>query len=299
MYNVQWHKDGSYYIRAGDHHFWQFRSNIVRDAWMALWKEGRDGNLGSVELNDLAYVAINPHTLTSDTFAFFKKQNEGEEAAFILRFSPEPVQAHLPRTATLSVQDTSLQHVPRKPEEPTHFAWATSKKTGKPHANDGWEYEMKSGEKVKVIKDVGRNWYVVIGRSGVTGYCHSSWLDFGNGHNHENPKTAYVRFLENIREMLVPGKLRQFPTMTSYIDMCTKSECQRVKEDGSSLGICAHDLMMLLAGSGCYSYEWLKDGRNMWHPDRFSRYCAPAFAKQLKAEAQQMFVMYTLLMEVA
>jgi methylenetetrahydrofolate dehydrogenase (NADP+)/methenyltetrahydrofolate cyclohydrolase/formyltetrahydrofolate synthetase len=270
----------------------------MREAWITLWKENVDGHIRSVKLNELAYVTIDPHALTSETFAFFKKQKEDEEPAFILRFGQEPVQARLSPINKPSAQDTSLQHMPRKPDVPAHFTWATSKKTGRPHANDGWEYEMRSGEKVRVMKDAGRNWYIVSGRTGVTGYCHSSWLDFGDGHHHEDPKTAYVRFLKDIQEVLVSGNLREFPAMPSYIDTCTKPECQQVKEDEASVGICVHDLMVLLGGSGCYSHEWLKESRNMWHPDRFSRYCVPAVADQLKAKAQQMFVLYGLLMEM-
>jgi methylenetetrahydrofolate dehydrogenase (NADP+)/methenyltetrahydrofolate cyclohydrolase/formyltetrahydrofolate synthetase len=67
---------------------------------------------------------------------------------------------------------------------------------------------------------------------------------------------------------------------------------------GEGVGICAHDLKVLLAGSGDYSVAWLKDARNQWHPDRFGWYCAAESVGPLKAKAEQMFVLYGLVMEM-
>jgi methylenetetrahydrofolate dehydrogenase (NADP+)/methenyltetrahydrofolate cyclohydrolase/formyltetrahydrofolate synthetase len=56
-------------------------------------------------------------------------------------------------------------------------------------------------------------------------------------------------------------------------------------------------LEVLLRGSGRYSYAWLKEERNIWHPDRFSRFCQADFVDQLKVKAEQMFVLYGVLMQ--
>ena len=53
----------------------------------------------------------------------------------------------------------------------------------------------------------------------------------------------------------------------------------------------------LLQASGKYSYEWLKEERNLWHPDRFARFVHPDHMERLTLMAEQMFVMYGILME--
>lgn len=85
--------------------------------------------------------------------------------------------------------------------------------------------------------------------------------------------------------------------MKSYVHDCTKVECKPQKQDESLLGICVHDLLALLEGSGRFSYEWLKEGRNLWHPDRFAQFCKPEEAERLKPMAEEMFVMYGILMD--
>jgi hypothetical protein len=85
--------------------------------------------------------------------------------------------------------------------------------------------------------------------------------------------------------------------MTKYVDECTRAGCQPLKEDVSGLGICTHDLLVLLQASGKYSYGWLKEERNVWHPDRYARFCHPDHVERLRLQAEQMFVMYGILME--
>ena len=36
--NVQWHLNGSHYIKNDDHHEWKFTTDSVRSAWDELWK---------------------------------------------------------------------------------------------------------------------------------------------------------------------------------------------------------------------------------------------------------------------
>jgi methylenetetrahydrofolate dehydrogenase (NADP+)/methenyltetrahydrofolate cyclohydrolase/formyltetrahydrofolate synthetase len=156
---------------------------------------------------------------------------------------------------------------------------------------------LRKGETVKVIHDMGRNWFVVTDKKDVKGFVHGSWLVFGDGAVHKDSKTAYGQFVEDIRELLKPGQLQSFLAMTSYVDECTERDCQLLKEDVSKLGICTHDLRALLQASGKYSYEWLKEERNLWHPDRFARFIHPDHMERLTLMAEQMFVMYGILME--
>jgi methylenetetrahydrofolate dehydrogenase (NADP+)/methenyltetrahydrofolate cyclohydrolase/formyltetrahydrofolate synthetase len=214
------------------------------------------------------------------------EQKNGAEADFVLCFGDEPVQSRL------TPSDVYVKEKPAEPIQPAP-TWAKCKKSGR--AKDGWDLEVSKGERVKVLRDMGQGWYVVEGRMG-KGWCHGSWLDFSVARVQEDASEAYVRFRDDVARALVPGQLRAFPAMASYVDVCTRAECKGVKGEG--VGICAHDLKVLLAGSGDYSVAWLKDARNQWHPDRFGWYCAAESVGPLKAKAEQMFVLYGLVMEM-
>ena len=158
---------------------------------------------------------------------------------------------------------------------------------------------MNKGDRVKVLKDMGRDWFIVLGREDAKGYMHGTWLDFGNSKMHADPRSAFHRFQEDLQRLLVPGQLTEFPVIKDYIDSCTDNACQQYKEAEGSLGICLHDLEVLLGGSGNYCHTWLKESRNVWHPDRFARYCHPDHVEHLKPMAEQMFVYYGILMAMA
>jgi hypothetical protein len=190
--------------------------------------------------------------------------------------------------------DQRMEHIPHKFKEAVLFPWATSKKTVRPHGQDTWELEFKKGGKVKIIRDMGCNWFVVVDGRGGDGWVHGSWLDFGDCKVHADAKEVYKHFKEDLAKVLVPDQLRNFPTMTGYSNPCTKPECRPLKEDTVQLGICVHGLAILMEGSGCLSYDWLKAERNVWHPDRFARFCHPKHTDRLKLLAEQMFVMLRL-----
>ncbi|CAN9150388.1 unnamed protein product [Alternaria alternata] len=327
--NIQWHANGSYYIKSGDHHLWNFQANLVRVEWNKLWKGARQDER-MVRINkELAYVLISPHTKKGETFAFIKKHSAGLDTPYIVHFEGEPIHANFdgddgsdqptlssspPGTVSDTdssrnsrarplaryephVSDQQTRHVSIKTEDDVSFQWATTKKSGRPHRADSWELVLRKGETVKVIHDMGRNWFVVTDKKDVKGFVHGSWLVFGDGAVHKDSKTAYGQFVEDIRELLKPGQLQSFLAMTSYVDECTERDCQLLKEDVSKLGICTHDLRALLQASGKYSYEWLKEERNLWHPDRFARFIHPDHMERLTLMAEQMFVMYGILME--
>ena len=258
---------------------------------------------------------------------FIKKQLQGHEPRFIVSFEGEPVHSNLaigtlqatinpvtggegphslqsgqqafPLRDGAPLSDQRIQHVLQAPEKDLPFQWAMSKKSGRPHANDGWELELEKGKKVKVIRNMERDWFLVIGAKGKQGYVHGSWLDFGDGKMHCDSKAAYTQFQRDVEKLQsVSGQLVKFPTMASYVDECTKPGCQTLKEADTTLGICVHDLGQLLRASGSCSYEWLREGRNVWHPDRFARFCHAEHVDKLKPMSEQMFVMYTKLMDV-
>ena len=273
------------------------------------------------------YVFISPHTQNGETFAFIKKHSAGLDAPFIVHFEGEPIHSNLGTASeqpTLSIShsettsdtdssqnsrsqptashepyspDQRMKHVPRRAEEDVHFQWATTRKSGRPHRAESWESELRKDEKIKVVRDMGRDWFAVIDGTGMKGWVHGSWLAFGDHTVHRDSKAAYDRFVGDLGDLLRPGQLQDFPTMTKYVDECTRAGCQPLKEDVSGLGICTHDLLVLLQASGKYSYGWLKEERNVWHPDRYARFCHPDHVERLRLQAEQMFVMYGILME--
>jgi methylenetetrahydrofolate dehydrogenase (NADP+)/methenyltetrahydrofolate cyclohydrolase/formyltetrahydrofolate synthetase len=238
-------------------------------------------------------VAIDAHTSTSETFALVKKQKSGEEPPFILHFGQEDVYARLPST-----------HYDLKPIDPkkeyAQFRWALCMKSGRPHNSDKWELDLKKGQRVKVFETLKGNWHIVADEKGRKRYAHSSWLDFADRRLHrapENAKAVWSRYSEDVRKMLDSTPISTFISMTDYVDVCTKTGCKATKEDQYLLGICVHDLKVLLGGSGRFCLEWVKKRRNVWHPDKFVRYCAPEAAGPVMIKAQQLFVLHGMLLE--
>lgn len=193
-------------------------------------------------------------------------------------------------------QDTRLQPINRDPSKPKSFRWAVSKRSGRPHPKDSWELELTQGQKVKVWADLGRNWHVVEGEGGVRGWVHGTWLAFSGSRVDKDARSTYQRFQADMRTLLVPDQLRDFPPLRDYMGECADAACRALRED-ARLGVCVHGLRGLLRGSGCYSYEWLKEERNVWHPDKFARYCRAEYKEGLKGCAQEVFVLYGVLMD--
>ena len=63
--NVQWHANGSYYIKSGDRHLWYFQSRLVSLEWNRLWESvGRDERMGRI--NEELAVSIHACCPTCD-----------------------------------------------------------------------------------------------------------------------------------------------------------------------------------------------------------------------------------------
>lgn len=173
-----------------------------------------------------------------------------------------------------------------------------SKRKGRPHCTDSWELELKKGEKVKVWEEKGANWYIVERKGGSRGFVHGTWLAFCGEKVHKDLGSAYTRFQEDTRQLLIPGsQLRTFPVLRDYTNDCANAACEALKS-GSEVGICAHELQTLVEGSGCYSYEKLRQDRMVWHPDKFARFCHPEHRERLRGSAQELFVLYGVLMDM-
>jgi methylenetetrahydrofolate dehydrogenase (NADP+)/methenyltetrahydrofolate cyclohydrolase/formyltetrahydrofolate synthetase len=52
--NVQWHEDGSFFLRSSDYCRWAFRTAIMRGAWRNLWQDFENGKPGPEHMAELA-----------------------------------------------------------------------------------------------------------------------------------------------------------------------------------------------------------------------------------------------------
>ncbi|KAF2637588.1 hypothetical protein P280DRAFT_109466 [Massarina eburnea CBS 473.64] len=86
------------------------------------------------------------------------------------------------------------------------------------------------------------------------------------------------------------GKLLStFPYLPTSVTTCKLPACAAQKSDPSSLRACKHDVERLLRASGLYSYEWLRQERIRWHPDRFGRMCEEGWRDEGRRLAEEMF----------
>ncbi|PVH98095.1 hypothetical protein DM02DRAFT_657657 [Periconia macrospinosa] len=86
-----------------------------------------------------------------------------------------------------------------------------------------------------------------------------------------------------------PRLLTTFPYLPPSITTCVLPSCIPHKSDPRGLRACKHDVERLLRASGLYSYEWLRQERIRWHPDRFGRLCEVGFREEGRRVAEEMF----------
>ncbi|KAF1945036.1 hypothetical protein EJ02DRAFT_339546 [Clathrospora elynae] len=91
--------------------------------------------------------------------------------------------------------------------------------------------------------------------------------------------------------------LTSFPYLPSTITTCALTACSILKSDLDSIHACQHDVERMLRASGLYSYEWLRQERLRWHPDRFGRLCEESWRETGKKMAGEMFKLISALME--
>jgi hypothetical protein len=91
--------------------------------------------------------------------------------------------------------------------------------------------------------------------------------------------------------------LSSFPYLPDNITTCALPSCKILKLDPDGIHACQHDVEKLLRASGLYSYEWLRQERLRWHPDRFGRLCEESWKEAGKKMAGEMFKLIVGLME--
>ncbi|KAF2998180.1 hypothetical protein E8E13_003779 [Curvularia kusanoi] len=290
---VAWHPDGSYFLRGAQACYWNFEAETTAQAWAELWS-GKSSKPSFRELSYLALVALDPHVPAGGTFAFIKKQHGGQAAAFVFRVYQDIMHTSRTIKAIHAAEECQLQHVPPKVEELQFFRWAVCTKDGRPHKYDSWEVSLKKHQKVKVWKDVGNDWYSVE-TEGVEGYAHGSYLAFIGQSAHKDSCKMFSRFQAFV-DTLATQQLRKFPSLREFVHDCEAAACKHMKST-SPIDICLHELRALLEGSSDYSYQWLKEDRIKWHPDKFARFCHAEHVNELKSCAQELFVLYGVLID--
>ncbi|KAI8931130.1 hypothetical protein NX059_011484 [Plenodomus lindquistii] len=94
-----------------------------------------------------------------------------------------------------------------------------------------------------------------------------------------------------------PTLLQSFPYPPLPSPPCILAPCVLLKLEPNGLRACQHDVERLLRSSGSYSYEWLRQERLRWHPDRFGRLCAEGWREEGKKMGGEMFKVLSALME--
>ena len=178
------------------------------------------------------------------------------------------------------------------------YYWGVSKHTGRSHRTDSWELELKKGERIKILKYMGNDWFLAENRRNDKGWVHRAWLDFQEMVPHVEPRQAYARFTADVDKLMKAGNIRSFPKLANYMNACAKVACNTLKKDPQQLSICVHDLHELMRGAGEYTLDTLKAERNKWHPDKFGRYCHPDHRDMLSEKAQALFVLFGVMMDV-
>ncbi|KAJ4292067.1 Phosphatidylglycerol/phosphatidylinositol transfer protein [Kalmusia sp. IMI 367209] len=83
--------------------------------------------------------------------------------------------------------------------------------------------------------------------------------------------------------------LTSFPYLPPALTNCVLPVCALQKADPNGLRACKHDVERLFKASGEYSFEWLRQERLRWHPDRFGRLCEAGWKEEGKKLSEEMF----------
>nr|GFD47804.1 hypothetical protein [Tanacetum cinerariifolium] len=110
------------------------------------------------------------------------------------------------------------------------------------------------------------------------------------------PRKLQVRSQSDTRQSSLPTAapapatlLIAFPYLPAAVTICALPSCELLKSEPLSIKACRHDVEKLMRASGGYSYEWLRQERLRWHPDRFGRLCDEGWREEGKKMAEEMF----------
>ena len=94
-----------------------------------------------------------------------------------------------------------------------------------------------------------------------------------------------------------PTLLTTFPSLPAPLTICAIPVCVIYKASPGSLRACKHDVERFFRASGLYGYEWLRQERIRWHPDRFGRLCEEGYREEGRRVAEEMFKVLGVLIE--
>lgn len=170
-------------------------------------------------------------------------------------------------------------------------------KHGGTATKDKRELPLRKGEYLTILFEMSQFWYIARNKEGRQGWVHSTWVTIVE-EEPPGPEKLYLAWKAKCDAAFAKGNISAFPELPKAISFCQAVSCTSLKAGPGGLGVCQHDVALLLRGSGKYSYKFLKMERNSWHPDKFGQRCALANREELKKKSEQLFVIYGLLMEI-
>lgn len=260
---------GNVVYRLGDGDAWEIYKETVEE-----WKAEK----GFV-WSDVAFIALDP--TSSDQFIAIRNDgtwagsiediNEDALETFALNFFAKAKHKSKPSTSQKNGQ------TPNGVPIPTHT---------KPDAATQALYEKWSNETATALASAS----AAIG-----------------GSKPKAPRKLQVRSQSNASDASPPATsprpvtsaklLTSFPYLPSRVTTCSLTACSILKSEPDGIQACQHDVEKLLRASGLYSYEWLRQERLRWHPDRFGRLCEESWREIGKKMSGEMFKLMSVLIE--
>jgi hypothetical protein len=277
---VTWGAEGAFFAmseygdvvyRLGDGNAWEIYQETIEE-----WKAEK----GFV-WSDLSFIALDP--TSSDQFVAIRNNgtwagsiddvNEDALETFALNFFARAKSKHKSKPSTSQSSGQAANNVP-KPAD------------ARPDATIQALYEKWSTDTAAMFASA----------SAATG-----------GSKPKPPRKLQVRSQSSSSDASTPPLQRTssssskllttFPYLPNTITTCALTACSILKSEPDTIHACQHDVEKLLRASGLYSYEWLRQERLRWHPDRFGRLCHEDWRETGKSLAGEMFKLMSALIE--
>lgn len=261
---------GDVVYRLGNEDYWEIYKETVEE-WKAekefLW-------------NQLAFIALDP--TSTDQFIAIRNDgtwagsiddaNENALETFALNFFAKAKPKHKSKPST-SQRSEPLPEVPKLQDL-------------KPDPKIQMLYEKWSNETATLFASASA-------ANGGSKPRTPRKLQVRSPSNGSEPSTPPLQHMSSASSKL----LSTFPFLPSTITTCNLTTCTILKSEVDSIHACQHDVEKLLRASGLYSFEWLRQERIRWHPDRFGRLCEESWRKTGERLAGEMFKLMSVLIE--
>lgn len=285
---VTWGPEGAFFAmseygdvvyRLGDEDSWEIYKETVEE-----WKAER-----GFSWSELAFIALDP--TTSDQFIAIRKDgtwagsiddiNEDALEDFALNFFTKAKNSRQKRQSSQQ-NGAGTPHTPRTETRPNAATQALYEQ---------WSKET-AGRLASALAAIGTP-------SSPTPTSPAMDIPL-----RPKPRKIQIRSQSDMHEppiQMTPSApatlLGAFPYLPPAITICALPSCELLKSDPLGIKACRHDVEALMRASGLYSYEWLRQERLRWHPDRFGRLCDEGWREEGKKMAEEMFKIIDALME--